>query len=105
MRIGEKDLSDQAVLAEYEVLAANVEHLNDVIIALNTDVLVLGDKVRRLEKLFSVVHTVFRSSVYATMASLNNTTSDPRASVNRPGKESRGTNRPALTPRSAPRFR
>ncbi|RIB13766.1 DASH complex subunit Dad3 [Gigaspora rosea] len=54
------------VLLEYERLVSNIDRLNQTITRLNTtDVLVLIDKLRALEKKVGLVYTLFKASVYS----------------------------------------
>ncbi|CAG8661318.1 40440_t:CDS:2 [Gigaspora margarita] len=54
------------VLLEYERLASNIDRLNQTITRLNTtDILVLIDKLRALEKKVGLVYTLFKASVYS----------------------------------------
>ncbi|CAG8456065.1 20802_t:CDS:2 [Dentiscutata erythropus] len=54
------------VLLEYERLVSNIDRLNQTITRLNTtDVLVLIDRLRALEKKVGLVYTLFKASVYS----------------------------------------
>ncbi|RKP07331.1 DASH complex subunit Dad3-domain-containing protein [Thamnocephalis sphaerospora] len=56
------------VLEGYENLAAALEQMNQVVLELNTSqVPVLTDKLREIERKFGLVYTLFKASVYSVV--------------------------------------
>ncbi|CAG8591225.1 6143_t:CDS:2 [Ambispora leptoticha] len=63
------------VLIEYEKLASNVEQMKDLVTTMNTtDVPILNEKLRLLEKKMGVVYTLFKASVYSLVTAADNST-------------------------------
>ncbi|CAG8551455.1 8287_t:CDS:2 [Cetraspora pellucida] len=61
------------IILEYERLVSNIDKLNQTITRLNTtDVLVLIDKLRTLEKKVGLVYTLFKASVYSLVTADQN---------------------------------
>ncbi|CAG8460231.1 3022_t:CDS:2 [Paraglomus occultum] len=76
---------EHTILFEYETLVNNVEKMNHTISQMNgTDVVLLVDKLRTLEKKAGLVYTLFKASVYALVTSIQELDMNAEQGTNRP---------------------
>ncbi|KAK9686032.1 hypothetical protein K7432_015284 [Basidiobolus ranarum] len=73
----------EQLLQEYRTIAENLNQLNGVVTDINSvDIPFLTNQLRDVEKRFSLVYTLFKSSVYSVLSGSENVA--PESSTNTP---------------------
>ncbi|CAG8434170.1 14686_t:CDS:2 [Funneliformis caledonium] len=77
---------EKDILSEYEKLGSHIDKINVTITQMNTsDIVILVDKLRTLEKKIGLVYTLFKASVYSLItASDQENVNNIEESTNRP---------------------
>ncbi|CAI2167187.1 7091_t:CDS:2 [Funneliformis geosporum] len=78
---------EKDILSEYEKLSSHINKINVTITQMNTsDIVILVDKLRALEKKIGLVYTLFKASVYSliTASDQENMNNIEESTTNRP---------------------